>query len=102
MADDYLIDHVGKEMRQTTMPAEIVKSIRPDSTGYAGHAMALQIAGEEVIVMARNLNSLNIVFNYIEAHYWKGNANRMATLRTTACPEVVVCAKRDVQLDEEL
>jgi hypothetical protein len=102
MPDDFLIDHVGKMMRQTTMPAEIVEAIEPGSTGYTGRAMAIKIAGEEVIVMTRNLNSLDIVFNYIEAHLHKGNVNKMATLRTTACPEIVVVAKRAVTLDEEL
>lgn len=101
-ADDFLIDHVGKMMRQTTMPAEIVEHIEHGSTGYAGRAMAIKIAGEDVIVMARNLPALEIVFNYIEAHLARGNAAKMATLRTTACPEIVVVARKDVRLDEEL
>lgn len=89
-------------MRQTTMTAEIVEHIEHGSTGYAGRAMALKIAGEEVVVMARDLPSLNIVFNYVEAHLAKGNAAKMATLRTSACPEIVVVARKDVRLDEEL
>ena len=102
MADDFLIDHVGKMMRQTTMPAEIVEAIKPGSTGYTGRAVAMKIGGEEVIVMARNLNSLNIVFNYVEAHLSHGRADKMATMRTSACPEIVVVAQKDVKLDDEL
>lgn len=102
MPDDFLIDHVGKMMRQTTMTAEIVEHVEHGSTGYAGRAMAIKIAGEEVIVMARNLPSLEIVFNYIEAHLAGGRADKMATLRTTACPKIVVVARDSCRLDEEL
>lgn len=102
MSADFLIDHVGKMMRQTTMPAEIIEHVEHGSTAYAGRAMAIKIAGEEVIVMARNLPGLEIVFNYIEAHLAKGNAAKMATLRTTACPEIVVIARDSCRLDEEL
>jgi hypothetical protein len=93
MPDDFLIDHVSKMMRQTTLPAEIVESIKPRSTGYMGRAFGIEIAGEEVIVIARTLPQLDIVFNKL---------NPKGTLRTSACPEIVVVAKKDVTLDDEL
>lgn len=100
--DDFMIDHLGKMMRQTTLPAEIVEHIEHGSTGYAGRAVGMMIAGEEVIILARNIPSLEIVFNYVEAHLARGNAAKMATLRTTACPEIVVVARDSCRLDEEL
>lgn len=94
MADKFLTDHVRKMMRQTTLPAEIVESIEPGSTGYVGRAFGFNIAGEEVIVIARTLPQLDAVFNKLNAH------DQKATLRTSACPEIVVVAKKNVTLDE--
>lgn len=91
--EDFLIDHVSKMMRQTTLPREIALSVDEGSAAYAGRAVAMKIAGIECIVMARTLPELDIVFNKLHPS---------ETLRTSACPEIVIMAKATVTLDEEL
>lgn len=91
-----------KKLRATTLPAESVISATEGANAYVGKAMAMKIAGQDVIVMARNLPQLNTVWNYVEAHLCGGRAEMMDTLRSSACPDIAVMAKRDVQLDDEL
>jgi hypothetical protein len=90
-------DTTKKMLRQTTMPGEIVEGVECGCTGYVGRAMGILVAGEEVIVIARRLPSLNIVYNYLQ-----GKDGKNGTLRESACPEVVVLAKQSVDLDDEL
>lgn len=91
-----------KKLRATTMPHEVVVSATEGASAYVGKAMAMKIAGQEVIVMARNLPQLNTVWNYVEAHLCGGRAEIMDTLRSSACPDIAMMSKRDVQLDDEL
>jgi len=106
MADDFTLRHstLGKMMRQVEIPAEIVLEVESGSTGYCGRAMAVKLAGEDVIVISRSLSSLNTVFNYIAANLHGGSAFmcERETLRASACPDVVVMAKKNTTLDEEL
>lgn len=90
------------KMRECTLPREIVKSVSAGAEAYTGIAMSVTIAGEPVIIMARTIASLDIVFNYTEAKEAKGNANLMKTLRTDACPEVALMRKSRVRFDDEL
>lgn len=104
MADgDFSILHstLADMMRQVELPAEIALKVREGSIAYPGRAMAVKLAGEDVIVIGRNIASLNVVFNYIQANMHASSAY-IETLRTDRCPEVVVTAKKDTTLDEEL
>jgi hypothetical protein len=91
-------------MRQVELPAENVLKIEEGSLGYTGRAMAVKLAGEDVIVIARNLTKLDTVFNYIVADLHGGSTVmcERETLRTDRCPEVLVVAKNAATLDEEL
>jgi hypothetical protein len=90
------------KLRECELRREIVTDVEPDALAFVGIAMAMKIAGEEVIVIGRNLPSLDIVFNYVEARHAKGNANLMKTLRTDACPEVAILSKNALTFDDEL
>jgi len=89
-------------LKPVVMPMEDVLGVNDGVVAYTGRAMAVHIAGEPVIIMASNLPKLNIIFNYLEAHLRGGKAELMRTLRTEACPEIVMMARSSVQLDEEL
>lgn len=89
--------------RVVELPREEITSVDAGTPCHVGQAMAVRIAGEDVIVIAKNLPKLNIIFNYIEAHLRGGKAELMATLRTSACPKVIVAAlDHRVKLDDEL
>jgi hypothetical protein len=101
--DDFTIRHstLGDMMRQVELPAEIALKVREGSIAYAGRAMACKVAGQDVIVIAPNIARLDAVFNHIQGTL-HGSSAYTETLRTDRCPEVVVLAKRDTTLDEEL
>lgn len=88
--------------RVISLPREEVLSVTKGSVAHTGRAMAITLAGEDVIVIARNLPQLDIVFNYIEAHMCGGRAHLMRTLRTEACPEVAVTQRNNLKYDDEL
>ena len=90
------------KLRECELRREIVTGAMHGDQAFVGTAMAMQIAGEEVIVMGRNIASLDIVFNYVEAKHAKGNAALMKTLRTDACPEVAIVSKNTLTFDDEL
>lgn len=103
--DDFTLRHttMANMMRQVELPAEIVQSVKAGSIGYKGVALAVKVAGEDVIVIARDLSKLNTVFNYVVADLHGGSSwCKTETLRTSACPEVVVVARTDTTLDDEL
>lgn len=77
----------------TKIPAEILLRATKGQICYAGIAACFTIADEQVIVVARTIPQMNIVFNKLFPN---------ATLRTTACPEVVILPRSGVDLDEEL
>lgn len=91
-----------KPLRMVELPLETALSILKGTPVHTGRAMGCKIAGEDVIVIARNVTQLNTVFNYIEAHLHGGRVHLMDTLRTDRCPEVVIAAKRNLTLDDEL
>lgn len=91
-----------KPMRAVELPLETALSVLKGAPVHTGRAMGVKIAGEDVIVIARNVTQLNTVFNYIEAHLHGGRVGLMDTLRFDRCPEVVVGAKRNFTLDDEL
>lgn len=91
-----------KRLRRVSLPSETVESVENGATCYTGVAMAIKIAGEDVIVMARDISQLDKVFNYCEAHLCAGRADLMDTLRTSACPPVVIMSAHSVHLDDEL
>ena len=101
--DDFTVRHstMAKMMRQVELPAEIGLKIKEGCITYQGRAMAVEVAGEDVIVIARSLPSLNVVFNYMQAKLSASSAY-VETLRSDRCPEVVVVARKDITLDEEL
>lgn len=84
------------------LPREEVLDVRDRAIAHTGRAMAIRIAGIEVIVMARNLAELDAVFNYVEANLRGGKAELMDTLRTSGCPEVAILARAALTLDDEL
>ncbi|TKW79831.1 MAG: hypothetical protein DI543_03180 [Bradyrhizobium icense] len=87
----------------TTMPRETILAVDAGTPCHTGRAMAVTIAGEEVIVTARNLDQLNIVFNYIEANLRGGKAELMKTLRNSGCPKVAILPlDHRLKLDDEL
>lgn len=89
--------------RVVELPKEEIKAVDAGTPCHTGIAMAVRIAGEDVIVIAKSLPKLNIVFNYIEANLRGGKAELMATLRTSACPKVIVAAlDHRVHLDDDL
>jgi hypothetical protein len=90
------------KLRECELRREEVLEAEAGATAFVGTAMAMKIAGEEVIVTGRNIASLLIVFNYVEAKHAKGNANAMKTLRTDACPEVAIMSKNSLTFDDEL
>jgi len=88
-------------MRAVKLPTETVLKIDEGSTGYSGIALAMRLAGEDVIIVAPNVAKLNTVFNYTVSHMHAGSEFcKTETLRATLCPQVVVVAKRDTTLDE--
>lgn len=91
-----------KPMRMVELPLENALSILKGVPVHTGRAMGMKIAGQDVIVIAANLSKLDAVFNYVEAHLNGGKVQLMDTLRTDRCPEVVIAAKRNVTLDDEL
>jgi hypothetical protein len=90
------------KLRECELRHEVVLEVEAGATAYVGTALATMIAGEEVIVIGRNIASLDIVFNYVEAKRAKGNAALMKTLRTDACPEVAIVSKNTLTFDDEL
>lgn len=90
------------KLRECELRREEVLEAEKGAAAFVGTAMAMKIAGEEVIVTGRNIASLLIVFNYVEAKNTKGNANAMKTLRTDACPEVAIMSKNSLTFDDEL
>jgi hypothetical protein len=90
------------KLRACELRREEVLEADKGAVAYVGLAMAMKIAGEEVIVMGRNIASLDIVFNYVEAKHAKGNAALMKTLRTDECPEVAIMSKNTLTFDDEL
>lgn len=90
------------KLRECELRREEALEVDKGATAFVGTAMAMQIAGEEVIVTGRNISSLLIVFNYVEAKNAKGNAKAMKTLRTDACPEVAILSKNSLTFDDEL
>jgi hypothetical protein len=90
------------KLRECELKREIVTSAAKGDHAFVGTAMAMKIAGEEVIVIGRNIASLDIVFNYVEARHAKGNTYLMNTLRTDACPEVAIMSKASLTFDDEL
>ena len=91
-----------KKLEPCTLPRERMTGVKKGVEVHTGRAMAVTIAGEQVIIMAATLPKLDIVFNYVEAKLHGGKAHMMSTLRTDACPEVVIAARSSVSLDEEL
>jgi hypothetical protein len=90
------------KLRDCELLHEVVLEAEAGAQAYVGTAMAVKIAGEEVIVIGRNIAALDIVFNYVEAKRAKGNAWLMNTLRTDACPEVAILSKNTLTFDDEL
>jgi hypothetical protein len=90
------------KLRECELRREEVLEVEAGAQAFVGTAMAMKIAGEEVIVTGRNIASLLIVFNYVEAKNAKGNAYAMKTLRTDACPEVAIMSKNSLTFDDEL
>jgi hypothetical protein len=91
-----------KPMRAVELPLETALSILNGVPVHTGRAMGVKIAGEDVIVIARNVSQLDTVFNYIEAHLHGGRVHLMDTLRTDRCPEVVIGPRAGFNLDDEL
>jgi hypothetical protein len=90
------------KLRECELRREEVLEAEKGATAFVGTAMAMKIAGEEVIVTGRNIASLLIVFNYVEAKRAEGHAWLMKTLRTDACPEVAIMSKNTLTFDDEL
>lgn len=90
------------KLRECELRREEALEVEAGATAYVGTAMAVKIAGEEVIVIGRNIAALDIVFNYVEAKRAKGNAWLMKTLRTDECPEVAIMSKNTLTFDDEL
>lgn len=93
---------MSKRLPLCELPRETVLGVSVGAVAHTGQAMAMTIAGEPVIVIARNMAKLDIVFNYVEAHLCGGKAELMDTLRTDACPEVAIMRMDRVKFDEEL
>jgi len=98
MADDYNPPGAEqysrmKKLKPSSIPNETVLRVREGAIGYRGTATAIKIAGEEVIILTRNVAQLNIVHNYL---YPKD------TLQARACYPVAMVALVDVTLDDEL
>jgi hypothetical protein len=100
--DDFTIRHstMAEMMRQVRMPDETVLEVKNGSIGYSGRAMAIDLAGQDVILVASNIAKLDAAFNYIQAALHGAKAACAETLRTDRCPEVVVMAQKDTTLDE--
>lgn len=96
------MNSADRKLPQCSLPREIVKSVHPGTDAFTGTAMAMIIAGEPVVVIARSIAKLDIVFNYVEAKMNGGNAELMDTLRTSACPEVAIVRKDRMRFDDEL
>lgn len=77
----------------STFPLEAILEVTPGAMAYRGSAMAVTIAGENVIVLARSLSSLNIVFNKLEPG---------ETLMANKCPDIVIVQRAEATLDDEL
>ena len=90
------------KLRECELRREEALEVEAGATAYVGTAMAMKIAGQEVIVIGRNIASLDIVFNYVEAKRAEGHAWLMRTLRTDACPEVAIMSKNSLTFDDEL
>jgi hypothetical protein len=80
-------------LRTTTMPAEVALDVVRASRCFKGFALNLVIAGQEVVIMARTMKKLSVIFESLHPGQ---------SMRTDACPEVVLIARASVQLDEEL
>lgn len=89
--------------RVVELPLEEVLSVDAGTRCHVGKAMGARIAGEDVIVIAKNLAKLDIVWNHIEANLRGGKVELMETLRTSSCPKVIVAAlDHRVKLNDEL
>ena len=79
--------------RKAKIPAEKIISVRNGATCYTGIATSFTLAGEDVIIIARTLNQLNIIYN----KYFPS-----VTLRVDFCYDVTMLARSDSTIDDEL
>lgn len=99
--DDGLLDQTPAEerrrqqkmARKVKMPREDVVSITEGAPGYRGVATTISVAGEDIIIMAKNGSALMI------AHQKLTN---FAEFQTWLVHKAVLVAARDVKIDDEL
>lgn len=82
-----------KSLRQTRFPRETALSIVPGSTAYRGYATSVQVAGVDVILVAKSKDDLHVAFNSITnfAPYSAGASRDTCIVSTSA-----------LELDDEL
>lgn len=73
------------------MSKEILLSVREGCNAYKGIATSIPLAGQQVVIMAKSVNALNIIYN----KYFPNE-----TLRLGLCYEVVLTAAAYATLDE--
>jgi len=79
--------------RIARMPREDVVSIKEGAPGYRGVATTINVAGEDIIIMAKAGSALMI------AHQMLTN---FADFRVGLVHKAVLVAARDVEIDDEL
>lgn len=99
--DDGLLDQTPAEerrrqqkmARKVKMPREDIVSITEGAPGYRGVVTTVSVAGEDIIIMAKNGSTLMIAHQMI---------TNFAEFRCGLVHKAVVVAARDVEIDDEL